>query len=101
MKKLTLEYMKNLATTKGGLCLSTEYINSTSKLLWRCNKEHEWSANPGSIVKGTWCPECNIDNHRLTIEDMQKIAKQHNGFCLSVNYKNLRTKMKWKNGNYW
>jgi len=36
----------NLAKSKGGECLSTEYINAHRKLLWKCKN------------KNGWCPQC-------------------------------------------
>ena len=50
--------MQELAEKKGGKCLSTKYYNNRTKLKWECGKGHTWSAVPGSIKRGTWCPIC-------------------------------------------
>lgn len=47
------------ATGMGGRCLSTEYDNTgTSLLLWKCDKNHEWSADYDDVRLGIWCPTC-------------------------------------------
>jgi DNA-directed RNA polymerase subunit RPC12/RpoP len=56
----SLEECRALARSRGGDCLSVEYTNNNSKLLWRCSDGHEWEAVPGSIQGGTWCPNCSF-----------------------------------------
>lgn len=57
--KLTIDEMNEIANKRGGKCLSTEYVNSHSKLLWECENKHQWLAKP-YLVKNlnTWCPIC-------------------------------------------
>ena len=74
--------MKRLAASKNGKCLSKNYINSKTKLLWQCEKGHKWEAIPSSIKVGTWCPKCSArrsGRKKLTIEEMQKIALSREG----------------------
>jgi tRNA(Arg) A34 adenosine deaminase TadA len=52
--------LQSLAEQQGGKCLSKEYINSKTKLLWKCAKGHEWQAAPSSIKSGQWCPICAV-----------------------------------------
>ena len=59
--KHTIEEMHALAKTKGGACLSKVYKNSHVKLSWKCKKGHVWSASPGKVVYGQWCPVCRYD----------------------------------------
>jgi len=60
-----------------------------------------------SIRAGTWCPICSPKGRgkkrRLTIEEMQGIAKKRGGKCVSKRYKDAKTKLKWecKCGNVW
>ena len=54
----TLADMQNLARERGGLCLSTRYVKSRSKLRWRCNKGHEFELTPSDALKGKWCRQC-------------------------------------------
>lgn len=50
--------MQILAKTKGGKCLSNDYLGCEEKLLWKCSLNHSWKAIPLSIKRGSWCPEC-------------------------------------------
>ena len=44
-KKHTIEQCHEFAKTKGGLCLSTEYKCSKTKMNWQCEKFHIWSTS--------------------------------------------------------
>ncbi len=103
----TIEKMKEIAKERGGECLSKEYINSNTKLKWKCEKGHVWEAIPHSIKgsskrAGTWCPVC-AGSQPLSIEQFHKIAKERGGECLSKEYINSNTKLKWKceKGHVW
>lgn len=100
--RLTLHEFQRIALQKGGRCTSREYLNSSSVLQWRCRDGHEWLARPSSVKAGTWCPLC-AHNQRLNLEEMQKIAMQRRGSCLSIRYKNGRTPLLWEcnRGHRW
>jgi thiol-disulfide isomerase/thioredoxin len=99
-KKLTLARMEEMAQERGGLCLSQVYVNTRTPLIWQCAKGHQWKAKPSSIQQGTWCPHCVPI---LTISEMQKIAQQRGGQCLSKVYVNSKTHLLWQcaNGHQW
>ena len=44
-KKLTIDFVKQQFKSAGYTLLSTEYINSRSKLKVRCDKGHEYEAS--------------------------------------------------------
>ena len=100
--KRSIEEMRDLAIARGGVCESTEYINSKAKLVWRCSKGHHWQALPTSVVQGTWCPLC-ARNQRLRLSEMQEIAASRGGACLSRTYLNERTALWWRcpKGHEW
>ena len=51
--------MQSIATLRGGACLSSNYVNARSKLLWQCRHKHKpWEATPDDIKRGRWCPSC-------------------------------------------
>ena len=85
-KKLRIEEMHNFVSERGGKCLSTEYIHSTTKLKWECAEGHTWEARPNSVKSGNWCRLCSNVKISLTIEEMQKIAAERGGKCLSPEY---------------
>ena len=98
-QKLTLEEMQQLAAARGGKCLSSEYINSSTKLEWECEKGHTWLATSNTIKAGKWCMECQ----KLTIEEMQQLAADRGGKCLSSEYVNVNTPLEWEceKGHIW
>ncbi|WP_179885350.1 zinc-ribbon domain-containing protein [Bacillus thuringiensis] len=57
--KLTIEEMQRVAHAKHGECLSRVYINTDTKLRWKCENQHIWEAIPYLVTKkGRWCPYC-------------------------------------------
>ncbi|MCG7346083.1 hypothetical protein MHZ92_18380 [Sporosarcina sp. ACRSL] len=100
--KLTVEEMKQFAASQGGKCLSNEYINNNTHLLWECNKEHQWKATPSNILRGKWCPTCN-KKKRLTINIFTEIANKRGGKCLSSTYINQKTRLAFEcqHGHQW
>ena len=102
-EKKTIEDMRAIARSRGGDCLSDTYINISTKLAWLCSEGHEWEASPVNIIHdNTWCPNCN-GNLRLAIEDMQDLALQRGGQCLSSVYVNQKSILRWEcsEGHVW
>ena len=89
-KFITIEDCNALAAAKDGYCLSTKYINYSSKLLWMCAKGHKWYSAMSSVkAYSAWCPKCAHINrprgkskHRLA--DCQNAAIAHGGRCLET-----------------
>lgn len=107
-RRLTIEEMRNIAHERGGECLSTKYVDATVKLQWRCGKGHVWKAMPMNVKYGkSWCRTCatieRAKSQTLTLEDMQRMAKDRGGKCLSKEYVNVMTNLKWKcnKGHIW
>ncbi len=55
----TIEEMREIATGRGGKCLSEKYIGAYSKLTWQCKNGHQWEAMPAGVKRGRWCPTCS------------------------------------------
>jgi hypothetical protein len=102
-KKVTIEDMCTLAALKGGKCISTTYINNQTKLLFQCAKGHVWKTKPALIQQDKWCPHCAHERMKGTLEEMQLIAAQRGGKCLSTRYVNSYTKLEWEcaKGHRW
>ena len=100
---LTLLDIQELAKNRGGLCLSTEYINSQAKLRFQCREGHQWDTVPNSVKRGHWCGVCASKTQKGTIEEMQTMAKQRGGTCLSTEYIGANAKLTWqcKEGHQW
>ncbi len=98
------EKLKKVVTGNGGKILSKKYINSNTKLEFQCVKGHKWKSTPSNITSNkSWCPICALYNNKYTIENMQELAKQHDGKCLSKKYFDIETKLLWrcKSGHTW
>lgn len=91
----SIQEMAQIAISRSGICLSEKYECGDKKLKWRCKFGHEWLATPTSIKSGAWCLECHLNKKRSTVGDMEKLAEERGGFCLSDKYKNFYTKIKW------
>lgn len=100
--KRTLAQCQSYAQAKYGECLTLEYINEDVKLLWRCAKNHVWSATSVSVVgQNSWCKRCadnksGIMRRGYTLEDCVALAASKEGWCLAVEYTNIKTKIFWK-----
>lgn len=104
--KLSISVPQGLAIAKGGKCLSNIYINLTSPLEWECQEGHTWKTPLYRIKdQNRWCPECarKYPPQRLTLEIARREATKHEGRCLSEEYVNSTTPMKWecKNEHQW
>jgi hypothetical protein len=99
-RSLSLVDMQKLADSRGGECTTNEYINSSTKMGWRCSEGHEWEAPAKSIQDGRWCRKCGrkatASKLTKTIEDMKKLAAAHGGECLSDSYENYKSKLRWR-----
>ena len=98
----SIEMMQQVAEQQGGNCLSTEYKNGRTHLVWECALGHQWKATPRNIQQGRWCRHC-AGNQLKTLQDMQILASENGGRCLSDTYINSRTKLLWKcrSGHRW
>ena len=89
-KKPNIEEMKQIAKERGGECISNSYVNSHTKLKWKCGTcGNEWWMSPTKVIhRGQWCPICGkkkaADSRRkYDIDYMNKIAIERGGQCLS------------------
>jgi hypothetical protein len=100
--RLTLQALQRMAAHKGGRCLSTAYVSSSRPVQWQCGAGHEWLARASSIRAGNWCPVC-AHNRKLRLEELQEVARERGGKCLSISYKNGRTPLLWvcRYGHRW
>lgn len=100
--RYNLNFFHDLAKSRNGKCLSTEFNNLTDLGTWYCNEcGHEWNSKFTNIKEGKWCPHCariraGKASRKYTIEDFKKIAKDKNGECLSNSYTTGKDKGRWK-----
>jgi hypothetical protein len=88
--------MYKLAENKGGTFLSEEYKGMNTKHKWQCKYGHHWEATPANIKSNnSWCPECYKDRSADKLKEMQLIANERGGNCLSDIYTSAK-KMTWQ-----
>lgn len=96
---------QEVAKSRGGECLSTEYTGVRSKMKWRCAKGHEWENTFSKVVgeRHTWCPVCNGKDFIGKLIKAQIAAEERGGECLSTEYTGGHDKMQWRcaNGHEW
>jgi hypothetical protein len=94
--KLTLKECQDLAISKGGKCLSEEYIGNNYHMEWRCEKNHIWFSSFSTLKNhNSWCPICS-GNSKLTLKECKDCAISKGGECLSKEYINNEIHMQWK-----
>lgn len=99
--------LKRIALERGGRCLSNVYLGSAVKMKWECSVGHVWETSASKILAGHWCRKCAAksrgEKRRGTIEEMQKIAKERGGECLSKTYINSNTLLTFRcaEGDVW
>jgi hypothetical protein len=97
-----LAELQAIAKARGGLCLSKAYMGSGVALQFVCSEGHKWATKPTTVRKGSWCRRCALEKtaslKRLTIEDMQAIARERGGSCLSKRYVRSDKALRWQCG---
>lgn len=96
VRRKTIGEMRRAARSRGGKCLSAEYVNLVTALEWECRKGHRWTGFPHKILGGSWCPYCA--GLRKSITDAQTLGRFRGGRCLSSEYVNARRPLEWECG---
>ena len=101
---LDIKWFQDYAAGKGGLCLSGSIENMHSRLRFRCDAGHEWSAIAGSVRQTkSWCGRCS-PNAKATREDADRLAESRGGKCLGrTRGRRGEALWRWKcaNGDEW
>lgn len=107
-RRLNIDMMREVAHKRGGSCLSAEYRNAHTPLLWRCAAGHEWWSKPVNVFHAeSWCGVCahaaRAVASRHSLSDMQKLAASRGGECLSAKYVSALKPLRWRceSGHEW
>lgn len=94
-KKHTYEFVKTSFENEGYSLISKEYINSDSKLEYRCTSNHTHSMRWHDWNRGSRCPECNINNfpYRYRVNKFESPLEDKGYTLLSDNVKNIKSKV--------
>ena len=88
LKMLSIDHAHQAAASRGGRCLSKDYVNCRSPLIWQCAEGHEWTATLTNVRNsGSWGPAC-AGKLPLSIEIAVQVAESRGGVCLSKKYQN-------------
>ena len=98
----TIEDLQQHASALNGKCLSSEFKRKKDKYLWECAEGHRWMATWNNVFHhNSWCNICSTKKGaaklvKYTIDDMQKVAKQRGGKCLSLKFSSVNNKLLWE-----
>ncbi len=93
--KPTIKYINTSFKQEGYTLLSKEYINASTKLDYRCTKNHEHSITWSDWNSGYRCPYC-YGNIKPTIEFVKQSFNKDNYILLSTEYINAHVKLEYK-----
>lgn len=101
LKGIKAQELLEVIMTKNGHLLS-DYESRRTKVKIQCSQGHIWEALPIAVKSGSWCPECH-HNKEFYLNEIKDIARQRGGKCLSNDYLNNKTKLKFicENGHEW
>ena len=95
--RITLESMYYYAKEQNAECLSEEYIPGKN-LKWKCKNGHIFEKRYESC-KVAFCVQCIEDKKKpgklKIFNELKEFAKSKGGDCISQEYVNCRTIMKW------
>lgn len=79
-----IEKMREIAKSKGGKCLSTEYFTSRTKLKWECGEcEQEFWASPEYVKNDNkWCPNC--EGGKVILPSFYKFSRLRDIISLQI-----------------
>ncbi|EEA03649.1 conserved hypothetical protein [Burkholderia sp. H160] len=64
-QRWTIGELREMATARGGRCLSDTYLGKYVKHTWECHRGHVWATRVAIIRAGSWCPLCaNLERSR-------------------------------------
>ena len=101
--KGTLQLLQNFAEQHNGELLSKEFMKTSSKYSWRCQKGHEFNRTYDLMLQAShFCAECGKEVPRYEkrkIErflELKKFAEIHGGHVLETEYHGRDFKYSWQ-----
>lgn len=94
-EKLTYEFVHNYFKEDKCELLESEYINSNTKMKYKCKCGNESSISWDSFISGSRCKKCS-GSETFTYEYVKNFFKERNCELLETEYKNISTPMKYK-----
>lgn len=75
-----LRELHEIAQNRNGICLSSSYVDNTTKMHWQCSEGHQWLASAASVRRNcSWCPKCKgkriSESKRTPIQDIERLCQ--------------------------
>jgi hypothetical protein len=104
-----LHKLRELARTRGGVCLSKDYTGVADRVAFRCVAGHEWETQAYTALNGSWCKLCDHDAKRWQnllpdgLDRLRRVARDKGGECLSDEYLGSRARYRFRcaEGHEW
>ncbi|MDB5799961.1 MAG: hypothetical protein JWL63_900 [Rhodocyclales bacterium] len=101
--------LRQIATDKGGVCLTEAFTKRCDYYDFRCASGHTWRAQGQSVLLGGWCGQCANASNRVKLlrrdglERLQQAAATRGGMCLSEHYCGVRRRHRFRcaQGHEW
>lgn len=91
--RMNIEFIRAEFYKEGYNLLTTEYVNSTQKLLFRCPNGHIHSISWDHWKSGCRCGKCCTTNVKNTIDTVRPHFEKEGYILLSAEYINQKTKL--------
>jgi len=95
-RKLTYEKVKDVFDNRGYTLLSSEYVDNTTKLDYKCPRGHLGSMIYNSFHQNRGCPICDMENRKPTYSKVKQYFKDRGYTLFSMEYRNNNTKLEYK-----
>ncbi len=86
-----IHHFKDIAKSRGGLCLSSDYHGGKTRLNFQCKCGTRWTAIADGILRGKWCPKCGLKKRSLSVKSLQESITDRGLTIISTEYKNAHT----------
>src|ERR1051325_831554 len=103
-KERHMQKLRNIAESKGGICISEEYIDNHTKLKFQCGKGHVFEIPPAYIKAGGWCSECSKEARRKRQTDkLRRVVASKGAKLIGGEYIHTESKLTFqcKEGHIW
>jgi hypothetical protein len=102
--KYTIQNLKQIANSKGGDCLSTEFLGYKKKYKWIDSKQREFEMSFDAVLSGQWSPHEKVEklskyHTKYSVEYLSSFAKTRGGEFLSKEYTRLDARYEWRDRN--
>jgi len=94
-KRLSYKDVKKMFESRGYVLLSKEYINSGTKLDYRCPRGHLGSMVYNHFQDGRKCPVCVGEDRRHFYEEIKVVFESRGYKLISSEYKDNKTKLEY------